>query len=257
MLFSIVPPLILGVIPARFASSRFPGKPLAVLAGKPMIQHVWERAAQTPCLTDILIATDDERIAEAARGFGARVAMTRPDHESGTDRVAEAAAQTEAEVIVNIQGDEPLIDPGAIQTAVLTLLDDHDCKMATLKKRISRVEETENPNVVKVVTTLDGQALYFSRSLLPHRRGEAVHFKHIGIYVYRRALLLKYSSLRRGPLEAAEKLEQLRALENGISIRVAETNYETLGVDTPEDLIAAEAALPLAHLSTSLLIHHG
>lgn len=222
-----------------------------------MIQHVWERAKQAPCLTEVLIATDDERIAETARGFGARVAMTRSDHESGTDRVAEAAAQTEAEIIVNIQGDEPLIDPGAIQTAVLTLLDDAECQMATLMKQISRIEEIQNPNVVKVVTTLDGQALYFSRSLLPHPRGEAVHFKHIGLYVYRRALLLAYSSLRRGPLEAAEKLEQLRALENGIPIRVAETNYETLGVDTPEDLIAAEAALPLAQFSTSSLTHHG
>ena len=257
MLFSIVPPLILGVIPARFASSRFPGKPLAVLAGKPMIQHVWERAAQAPCLDAVLIATDDERIAAAARGFGALVAMTRPDHESGTDRVAEAASQTDAEVVVNIQGDEPLIDPGAIQTAVLTLLDEEDCQMATLKKRISRAEEIENPNVVKVVTALNGEALYFSRSLLPFPRGQAVHYKHIGLYVYRRALLLAYSSLKRGPLEEAEKLEQLRALENGIPIRVAETNYETLGVDTPEDLIAAEAALSLAHLSTSSLTHHG
>ncbi len=205
MLFSIVPPLILGVIPARFASSRFPGKPLAVLAGKPMIQHVWERAKQASCLTEVLIATDDERIAETARGFGARVAMTRSDHESGTDRVAEAAAQTEAEIIVNIQGDEPLIDPGAIQTAVLTLLDDAECQMATLMKQISRIEEIQNPNVVKVVTTLDGQALYFSRSLLPHPRGEAVHFKHIGLYVYRRALLLAYSSLTARPPGGSRK----------------------------------------------------
>jgi 3-deoxy-manno-octulosonate cytidylyltransferase (CMP-KDO synthetase) len=249
--------LILGVIPARFASSRFPGKPLASIGGKPMIQHVWERAARAPCLSSILIATDDERIAGAARAFGANVAMTRSDHESGTDRVAEAAAATAADIVVNIQGDEPLIDPAAIQTAVLTLLDDATCQMATLMKRISRPEEIENPNVVKVVASLSGQALYFSRSLLPFPRGNAIHYKHIGLYVYRRDLLLGYSSLRRGPLEAAEKLEQLRALENGIPIRVAETSYESLGVDTPDDLLAAEAALPLAQISSSLFTNHG
>jgi 3-deoxy-manno-octulosonate cytidylyltransferase (CMP-KDO synthetase) len=222
-----------------------------------MIQHVWERAVQASCLSEVLIATDDARIAEAALGFGARVAMTRADHESGTDRAAEAAAATDAEVIVNIQGDEPLIDPAAIQTAVLTLLDDENCQMATLKKRISRPEEIANPNVVKVVTSLDGRALYFSRSLLPYARGQAFYFKHIGLYVYRRSLLLGYSRLRRGPLEAAERLEQLRALENGISIRVAETDYETLGVDAPEDIAAAEAALASGLTSSSPLLHHG
>jgi len=222
-----------------------------------MIQHVWERAARAPGLDDLLIATDDERIAEAARSFGAHVAMTSSAHESGTDRVAEAAAATAADVIVNIQGDEPFIDPAAIQTAILTCLDDADCQMATLMKRINRQDELDNPNVVKVVTSLDGRALYFSRSLLPFPRGQAVHFKHIGLYVYRRNLLLGYSRLRRGPLEAAEKLEQLRALENGIPIRVAETTYETLGVDTPEDLAAAEAALRSAPISDCSLTHHG
>ncbi len=222
-----------------------------------MIQHVWERASQSSCLSELLIATDDARIAAAARGFGAQVAMTRNDHESGTDRVAEAAAATGADVVVNIQGDEPLIDPAAIQTAVLSLLDDDDCQMATLKKQISRQEEIANPNVVKVVTSLDGKALYFSRSLLPHAQGQAIHFKHIGLYVYRRPLLLSYSSLRRGPLEAAERLEQLRALENGISIRVAETGYETLGVDAPGDLAAVEAALAASLTPASPLLHHG
>ncbi len=222
-----------------------------------MIQHVWERAARTPGLNELLIATDDDRIAKAARGFGARVAMTSPAHESGTDRVAEAAADSSASVIVNIQGDEPFIDPAAIQTAILTCLDDADCQMATLMKRINRQEDLDNPNVVKVVTSLDGRALYFSRSLLPFPRGQAIHFKHIGLYVYRRDLLLGYSSLRRGPLEAAEQLEQLRALENGIPIRVAETTYETLGVDTPDDLAAAEAALRSASISDCSLTHHG
>lgn len=239
MLCSIVPPLVLGVIPARFASSRFPGKPLVSIDGKPMIRHVWERARQARTLGRLLVATDDERIAAAARAFGAETVMTRADHPSGTDRVAEAAAATDAEIIVNIQGDEPLIEPAAIDLAVSTLLDDPGCRMATLKRRIERAEDVRNPNVVKVVTTLDGWALYFSRSPVPFARdGSAVWWKHIGLYVYRRDLLLSYSALPRGPLEEAEKLEQLRALENGIGIRVAETDYDTIGVDTPEDLDA-------------------
>ncbi|MBI4892517.1 MAG: 3-deoxy-manno-octulosonate cytidylyltransferase [Acidobacteria bacterium] len=248
-----MPPKILGVIPARFASSRFPGKPLASLAGKPMIQHVWERACESKLLARTVVATDDERIAAAARGFGAEVAMTRDDHPSGTDRVAEAAARTDAEVVVNIQGDEPMIDPAAIDLAILTLLDDAKCGMATLKKRLSCPEEIANPNVVKVVTAGDGRALYFSRSPIPSNRGgEAVYWKHIGLYVYRRDLLLSYSSLPVGPLEQAEKLEQLRALENGIAIRVAETTYETIGVDTPEDLQAVnirfqDSSTPVSH----------
>ncbi len=255
MLCSIVPPKILGVIPARFASSRFPGKPLALIAGKPMIQHVWERSRQSGCLSRILIATDDPRIADAARSFGAEIALTRDDHPSGTDRVAEAAAATDADVIVNIQGDEPLIDPAAIDTAIHTLLDDSACQMATLKKRILTAEEINNPNVVKVVTAHDGRALYFSRSPIPFNRGgDAVYWKHIGLYVYRRSLLLGYSSLPPGALEEAEKLEQLRALENGIPIRVAETSYETIGVDTPQDL---QAVLNLFKDSSTPVSNHG
>jgi len=255
MLCSIVPPKILGVIPARFQSSRFPGKPLVDIAGKTMIQHVWERASQSRFLDRILIATDDLRIAEAARFFGAEVAMTRPDHPSGTDRVAEAAATTDASVVVNIQGDEPLIDPSAIDSAVHTLLDDSSCHFATLKKRITRIEEVDNPNVVKVVTSHDGHALYFSRSPIPFNRGgNAVYWKHIGLYVYRRELLLGYSALPPGPLEDAEKLEQLRALENGIPIRVAETSYETIGVDTPQDL---QAVLNLFKDSSTPVANNG
>ncbi len=218
-----------------------------------MIQHVWERACASKLLGRTLIATDDERIAAAARGFGAEVALTREDHLSGTDRVAEAAGRTDAEVVVNIQGDEPLIDPSAIDLAILTLLDDSQCGMATLKKRLSSDQEIHNPNVVKVVTAGDGRALYFSRSPIPYNRGgEAVYWKHIGLYVYRRELLLSYSSLPVGPLEETEKLEQLRALENGIAIRVAETSYETIGVDTPEDLRAVsirfqESSTPVSH----------
>ena len=207
-----------------------------------MIQHVWERARLSRYLSSVLIATDDERVADAARRFGASVRMTRADHVSGTDRVAEAVSATAAEVIVNIQGDEPLIDPAAIDTAILSLLDDSSVEMSTLKKRITSADEIQNPNVVKVVTDLNGYALYFSRSPIPFPRGgKAAHWKHIGIYVYRRRLLLGYSSLKPGVLEEAEKLEQLRALENGIPIRVAETEYETIGVDTPADLEAVRA----------------
>jgi 3-deoxy-manno-octulosonate cytidylyltransferase (CMP-KDO synthetase) len=232
-----VPAKVLGVIPARFASSRFPGKALAALAGKPLIQHVFERASRSRYLQRLLIATDDERIAETARRFRAPVVMTRADHISGTDRVAEAASSTDATVIVNIQGDEPLIDPAAIDAAALSLLADPSLPMATLKKRIENQEEINNPNVVKVVTGLSGNAIYFSRHPIPHGAGpNTPHFKHIGLYVYRRDFLLRYSSLPVGPLERSERLEQLRALENGFLIRVVETEYESLGVDTPEDL---------------------
>jgi 3-deoxy-manno-octulosonate cytidylyltransferase (CMP-KDO synthetase) len=255
MLDSTVPPSILGVIPARYASVRFPGKSLAVIAGKPMIQHVWERATQSRYLNQVVIATDDERIAAVARGFGAPVRMTRTDHASGTDRVAEVAASTDAQIIVNIQGDEPLIDPGAIDTAILALLDEPGCEMATLKRRISTQAEIENPNVVKVVTARNGDALYFSRWPVPFDRGSGgAWWKHIGLYVYRRALLMGYSSLPVGPLEEAERLEQLRALENCIPIRVAETEYDTIGVDTPEDLTAV---LQLFSLTSSATTNDG
>lgn len=232
-----MPTRILGVIPARFASSRFPGKSLAPLAGKPVLQHVYERASQARYLTNLIIATDDDRIAKAARMFGAQVQMTRPDHLSGTDRVAEVAASDHAAVIVNIQGDEPLIDPAAIDAATLALLDDPELSMATLSKRIEVPSEVNNPNVVKVVANLAGDAIYFSRCPIPYLRdGGAIHYKHIGLYVYRREFLLAYSGLPVGPLEQAERLEQLRAIENGYRIRVVETEYESLGVDTPEDL---------------------
>jgi 3-deoxy-manno-octulosonate cytidylyltransferase (CMP-KDO synthetase) len=204
-----------------------------------MLQHVWERASQARYLSDVVIATDDARIRDAAASFKARVSMTRADHPSGTDRVAEVASASNAEVIVNIQGDEPLIDPAAIDAAILGLVSDDDVPMGTLKKRIERDAEIADPNVVKVVTDAQQNAIYFSRSPIPYVResgGESTaYFKHIGLYVYRRDFLLSYSDLRVGPLEKAEKLEQLRALENGHRIRVVETEYESLGVDTPED----------------------
>jgi 3-deoxy-manno-octulosonate cytidylyltransferase (CMP-KDO synthetase) len=232
-----VQPRILGVIPARFASSRFPGKALATIAGKSMLQHVYERASQARYITKLIVATDDERIYDAARKFGAAVRMTRSDHLSGTDRVAEAASAEIGDLIVNIQGDEPLIDPAAIDAAALALIVDPDLAMGTLKKRIADADEIPNPNVVKVVTDQRGDALYFSRCPIPYvRDGSVVHYKHIGLYVYRRKFLLRYSELPVGPLEQVERLEQLRALENGHRIRVVETEYDSLGVDTPEDL---------------------
>ncbi len=238
MVRSSVQPLVLGVIPARYASTRFPGKALAQLAGKSILQHVYERARRSVCLGDVVVATDDDRIRDEARRFGAPVRMTRSDHLSGTDRVAEVAAAHEAEVVVNIQGDEPLIDPLAIDAAVACLLEQDSAPMSTLKKRIDDPEELSNPNVVKVVTGHKGYAIYFSRSPIPYVRGQGqvVHFKHIGLYAYRREFLLAYGSLPVGPLELSECLEQLRALENGYAIRVAETGYSSAGVDTPEDL---------------------
>jgi 3-deoxy-manno-octulosonate cytidylyltransferase (CMP-KDO synthetase) len=203
-----------------------------------MLQHVWERASQTRYLTDLVIATDDDRIRSAAEDFGAKVILTRADHASGTDRVAEAASASNATIIVNIQGDEPMIDPFAIDAAVLGMLHDENIPMGTLKKRIEREHEINDPSVVKVVTDQLGNALYFSRAPIPHHRDShdhAAYFKHIGLYVYRREFLLAYPDLPIGPLEQAERLEQLRALENGFRIRVVETEYESLGVDTPAD----------------------
>ena len=234
-----MPRKILGVIPARFASSRFLGKVLAQIASKSMLQRVYERASLARYLTATIIATDDDRVYEAARAFGARVVMTRPDHVSGTDRVAEAASAENAELVVNIQGDEPLIDPAAIDAAILPLAHDPEIVMGTLKKAIEDPREITDPNVVKVVTDRHGDAIYFSRCPVPYQRDQArpgTHFKHIGLYVYRRDFLLGYSALPVGPLEQAERLEQLRALENGYRIRVVETECESLGVDTPEDL---------------------
>lgn len=209
-----------------------------------MLQHVWERSGRARRLTRVVIATDDGRIAAEARRFGAEVRMTRRDHPSGTDRVAEVASAVRADLVVNIQGDEPLIDPAAIDAAVEGLQTGSIAPMGTLAKRITDPAELDNPNVVKVVVDLSGHALYFSRWPIPYvREGRAERYKHIGLYVYRRDFLLDYPRLPRGPLEEAEKLEQLRALENGYKIRVVETGYESCGVDTPEDLARVAAML--------------
>jgi 3-deoxy-manno-octulosonate cytidylyltransferase (CMP-KDO synthetase) len=210
-----------------------------------MLEHVYSRVKMSRYVNPVVIATDDERIYQAARSFGAEVKMTREDHISGTDRVAEIASQYEAGIVVNIQGDEPLIDPEAIDAALLPLVHEPSISMATLRKRIEDPSEVANPNVVKVVCDRFQNAIYFSRSAIPFDRGgdhsadggePAVYYKHIGLYVYRRNFLLRYSGLPIGPLEEAERLEQLRALENGFKIRVVDTEYESLGVDTPEDL---------------------
>jgi 3-deoxy-manno-octulosonate cytidylyltransferase (CMP-KDO synthetase) len=205
-----------------------------------MIEHVWERANMSRYLSDVLVATDDDRIANAVHKFGGRVRMTRADHPTGTDRLAEIASSEDAVLYVNIQGDEPLIDPEAIDAAILTVHGDEAVDMGTLKKQIADPTDIVNTNVVKVVTNLLGDAIYFSRCPIPYERdgqtGVPVYFKHIGLYVYRREFLLRYPDLTVGPLEQAERLEQLRALENGYRIRVAATDYESLGVDTPEDL---------------------
>ena len=239
MVRSRVPRKILAVIPARYASSRFPGKALARVDSRTMLEHVYERVSMARYLSTTIIATDDQRIYDEARRFGARVQMTRDDHVSGTDRVAEVASAFEDfELVVNVQGDEPLIDPAAIDAAVLPLLEEPAIPMGTLKKRIEDPREISDPNVVKVVTDRFENAIYFSRSTIPFPRdsGRLTHYKHIGLYVYRKDFLLRYPGFPVGPLEQAERLEQLRALENGFKIRVVETDYESLGVDTPADL---------------------
>ncbi|HKK79671.1 MAG TPA: 3-deoxy-manno-octulosonate cytidylyltransferase [Phaeodactylibacter sp.] len=233
-----------GIIPARYASTRFPGKPLAQLAGRPIIQHVYERVLQASSIDRAVIATDDERIAEAARRFGAEVAMTAADHPSGTDRCAEVAAGLPAEsIVVNVQGDEPFISPRQIDRVVTPLVE-NNLPISTLAKRIQQREALFNSNVVKVVVGKKGRALYFSRSTIPHLRGippeqwleHAVFLKHIGLYGFQRDSLLEVVSLPRGQYEQAESLEQLRWLEAGYPIHVLETTEETLGIDTPEDL---------------------
>lgn len=232
---------VVAILPARYGSTRFPGKPLVDIAGKSMIQHVYERTAQTSSVDRVIVATDDERIRAAVEAFGGDVEMTRSDHPSGTDRLAEVAARIDADLIVNVQGDEPLIDPVMIESAVAPLLSDPGIEMGTLMTRITDLEEYVNPNVVKVVYDQSGFALYFSRSSIPHGRDLAGSelpeaYKHIGLYVYRRDFLLKYPKLPETPLEQLEKLEQLRAIEHGHRIRIVETDRQSIGVDVPADV---------------------
>lgn len=237
------------VIPARYASTRLPGKPLISIGGKTMIERVWERARQAQLVSKVIVATDDERIASAVRSFGGEVALTRADHRSGTERVAEvAASHADAEILVNVQGDMPLIDPAAIDAAIEALREDESVSMATLAVPISNTAEIMDPNVVKTVVDFDGNALYFSRAPIPWVRDRggpvhAKHLKHLGLYVFRREALLDFATFPQGDLERIEQLEQLRWLENGNRIRVAEIEHESVEVDTPEDVKKVERML--------------
>ncbi|HOE66930.1 MAG TPA: 3-deoxy-manno-octulosonate cytidylyltransferase [Candidatus Hydrogenedentes bacterium] len=233
-------PKIMAVIPARYGSSRFPGKVIAPIAGRPLVAHVYDQTRKSKLVSDVVIATDDVRVRDALEPLGIPSVMTRPDHPSGTDRIAEVARQTDAAIVVNVQGDEPLIDPHTIDAAIQPLLEDPDVSIATARRRITNPADIDNPNVVKVVCGLNGRALYFSRCPIPHvRDGQAAlpcHWQHIGLYAYRRAFLLAYAAMPVTPLEELEKLEQLRALERGHAIVVVDTDYQSIGVDTPEDL---------------------
>ncbi|MCB9771174.1 MAG: 3-deoxy-manno-octulosonate cytidylyltransferase [Candidatus Omnitrophica bacterium] len=232
---------VVGVIPARWASTRFEGKMLALLNGRPMIEHVWRQVKKSRILEDVLIACDDDRILQVAKGFGANAVMTALNHESGTDRIAEAVAKITTDIVVNIQGDEPLIDPHVIDHLAQVLLEDTALSMATVIKRITKEDDFNNPNVVKVVIDRNKNALYFSRSPIPFDRlkkpfQENIYYKHLGLYAYRKDFLLGFKTLPFSKLESAEKLEQLRALDAGYKIKTIETDHETIGVDTPEDL---------------------
>ena len=250
-------PKVLAVIPARYASTRFPGKIIASVAGKPLVYHTYRRACEARLVTEALIATDDEHVVEALRPYDVRVVMTRADHPSGTDRIAEVAENSDAEIIVNVQGDEPLIDPNTIDETIQPLFDEPDVCMSTARNLITEPGQIENPNVVKVVCDARGHALYFSRCPIPYIRDVAdratappCYWQHVGIYVYRRDFLLRYAKMPQTPLEKLEKLEQLRVLENGFKIAVVDTEYDSVGVDTPEDLervrlLVAEGRQPL------------
>jgi 3-deoxy-manno-octulosonate cytidylyltransferase (CMP-KDO synthetase) len=238
---------VTAIIPARWASTRFPGKPLVKLRGKPLVQHVWERAQRAKSVDRVIVATDDMRIAEAAFDFGADVALTSPKHPTGTDRLAEVAKKLKsAPIILNVQGDEPDIAPSTIDRLARALQDDPALGMVTAANPITSSADIRNPNVVKVVTELSGRALYFSRSAIPHdrdARGGIKYLRHQGIYGYRRKVLLDFVKWKPTPLEQAEKLEQLRALEHGVAIGVIVVKRASVGVDVPADLAKAARAL--------------
>jgi 3-deoxy-manno-octulosonate cytidylyltransferase (CMP-KDO synthetase) len=236
---------VVAVIPARYASQRLPAKPLIDLLGKPMIQRVYEQVKSATLPTEVVVATDDERIAEVVSKFGGVVIMTSNDIKSGSDRVAAVADEVPGDIYVNVQGDEPLIAPAMVDQVIRLLLDDTRADAGTLARRIEDPAELTNPSVVKVTFSDEGFALYFSRSPIPFVRGttdyaqwlsQAPFFKHCGIYVFRREFLLKYSTMRETSLERAEKLEQLRILQNGHNIKVGITEYDSISVDTPEDV---------------------
>jgi 3-deoxy-manno-octulosonate cytidylyltransferase (CMP-KDO synthetase) len=239
---------VLAVIPARYASSRFRGKPIASIAGRPMIQHVADRVKRAQCVSRVVIATDDARIQAAVKDFGGEAVRTRSDHRSGTDRVAEVAAHIPADIYVNVQGDEPLVDPATIDSLVSAMIDEDSVQISTPCSAITTPNDIMDPNIVKVVRNFDGDALYFSRAPIPwvRDRGERVaaqHWKHLGLYAYRRDALLDFPTLPPGELERLEQLEQLRWLENDYRIRVVETEYDAISVDVPADLERVEKIL--------------
>ncbi len=243
--------MAIAVIPARYAATRLPGKPLVSLAGKLMIQRVWERAKQAQSISRVIIATDDDRILKAAAGFGAEAVMTRSEHRSGTERVAEVAVGIPGggeEVFVNVQGDEPLVEPEAIDTLVDAIESEEGVSIATLMVPIKKPADIMDPNIVKVVLDFDGNALYFSRAPIPWVRDRQApvhvqHMKHLGLYAFRRSALLDFPTLPVGDLERVEQLEQLRWMENGYKIRVAETQHDSVSVDVPEDVSRVEQLL--------------
>lgn len=237
----------IGVIPARYSSTRFAGKVMADLCGRPMIQHVWQQAKKARLLDDVIIACDDERIFNVASEFGAHCVMTAKGHLSGSDRITEVVSPLDVKVIVNIQADEPLIRPIMIDSLVDALLRDSAINMATMMKKITDQQEINNPHIVKVIVDKNGYALYFSRAAIPHRaensQVQPVYYKHIGLYAYTKDFLFTYKNIPPSPLENAERLEQLRVLEEGIRIKVLETEFDTIGVDTPQDLQRVHQAL--------------
>jgi 3-deoxy-manno-octulosonate cytidylyltransferase (CMP-KDO synthetase) len=236
------------VIPARYGSTRLPGKPLVSLNGEPMVQRVYARAKMAKRVDRVIVATDDNRIVQAVTSFGGEARMTRPDHRTGTERVAEVAAHVEGEIFVNVQGDEPLLDPAAVDTAVAALLEEPEAAVATVATPIKIPADIMDPNVVKVVLDFDDNALYFSRAPIPWVRDttgtiQVRHLKHLGLYVFQREALLEYPTLPQGELERIEQLEQLRWMENGTKIRVAEVEHDAVSVDVPEDVARVEKLL--------------
>lgn len=238
-------PIVWAVIPSRYAAVRLPGKPLVSIAGKPMIQHVWERVSRATKLAKVVVATDDERIRAAVKAFGGEAIMTRSDHRSGTDRVAEVAVAAHADIFINVQGDEPLVAPEAVDALVEAIAEDETVQLATLAVPLQNPKDIMDPNIVKVVLDFNGDALYFSRAPIPWVRDtansvHARHLKHLGLYAYRREALLDYRTLPPGDLERVEQLEQLRWMENGYKMRVAETEHDAVSVDVPEDVARVE-----------------
>lgn len=236
------------VIPARYGSTRLPGKPLVPLAGKPMIQHVYERAKRSKAASRVIVATDDERIQKAVEAFGGEARMTRHDHRTGTERVAEVAAHMEGDIFVNVQGDEPLLDAATVDVAASALRDEPPAAISTVAVPIRKPADIMDPNVVKAVLDFDGNALYFSRAPIPWVRDtgaqvQARHLKHLGLYVFQRDALLEFPTLPQGELERIEQLEQLRWLENGWKIRVTEVEHDAVSVDVPEDVARVEEIL--------------